>query len=667
MSIKKSEIINKINQLTKKIIEHNENYHTYDSPKISDEEYDALYSELKKIENRYPELASLNSPTKRVGAKLLGGFKKVKHKFPMLSLSNASDQNEFNLFYERLCKDLKKNKVSLSAEPKFDGLAISLTYRKGVFHSAVTRGDGVIGEDVSINVRTIKTLPLALSDPYSKLDVVLKAEIYMTINDFNMINTKLKKNNEKVFANPRNIAAGTIRQLDPKIASKRNLQIFIHGIVEIDKKIATDSHTKDMQIIKKMGFNICEYNKTVETFNTAIKYYEDMRNIRQTLPYEIDGIVFKIDNYKDRYKLGETSKAPRWSIAYKFRSIESQTRLKAVSFQVGRTGTITPVAELEPVNIGGVTISRASLHNMDEIQKKDIRINDIVYVKRAGDVIPDIDRVNFEKRGKTKPIKMPSHCPACNSQLKKTSNQTIFKCENTRNCKPQIIQSIQHFASRKAMNIAGLGEGIIELLIDNNILKNYSDLYYIKFEGVKKLERMGELSSSNLQQSIEESKNTTLDRLIYALGIKEVGHTMAKILSKNYTSIEELAKTNLESLEDIKDIGPIVAKNILDYFKDSENMEILKKILNSNVNVQNINQVSSNKLDGLTFVITGSFKNYSRKSLEDTILNNGGNISSSISKNTSYLILGIKPGSKYDKAKDLKIEIIDEKKFSKLL
>ena len=667
MSTKKNEIINKINQLTKKIIEHNENYHTYDNPKISDEEYDALYSELKKIENSYPELASLNSPTKRVGAKLLGGFKKVEHKFPMLSLSNASDQNEFKLFYERICKDLNKSKVSLSAEPKFDGLAISLTYRKGLFHSAVTRGDGVIGEDVSINVRTIKTLPLALNDPYSKLDVVLKAEIYMNISDFNMINSKLKKNNEKVFANPRNIAAGTIRQLDPKITSKRNLQIFIHGIIEINKKIGTDSHINDMQIIKKMGFNVCEHNKTVETFNDAIKYYEDMNNIRQNLPYEIDGIVFKIDSYTDRDKLGETSKAPRWSIAYKFRSIEAQTRLKTVSFQVGRTGTITPVAELEPVNIGGVTISRASLHNMDEIQKKDIRINDIVYVKRAGDVIPDIDRVNLEKRGKTKPIKMPSYCPACNSQLKKVSNQTFFKCENSRNCKPQIIQSIQHFASRKAMNISGLGEGIIELLIDNNLLTNYSDLYYISFDRVKKLERMGELSSSNLQQSIDESRDTTLDRLIYALGINEVGYTTAKILSKHYTSIEELSKTKLDSLETIKDIGPVVAKNIVDFFKDNESKEILKRILNSNVNIKNMNKAASNKLDGLTFVITGSFKNYSRKSLEEIILNNGGSVSSSISKKTSYLVLGSKPGSKHDKAKNLKVKIIDEKNFSKLL
>ncbi len=667
MSITKKEIEKKINQLTRKIIEHNDNYHTYDNPKISDEEYDKLYKELKKLESNYPELALSNSPTKRVGSKLLSGFKKVEHKIPMLSLSNASNKEEFKSFYHKLCKDLDRENITLSAEPKFDGLAISLIYRNGIFQSAVTRGDGLIGEDVSINVKTIKSLPLSLEGKYIKTNLVLKAEIYMTIKDFDSINLELKKNQEKVFANPRNIAAGTIRQLDPRVASKRNLQIFIHGITEIDKNIGTESHFKNMSIIKKMGFDICEHNKLVKSLPEAIEYYEYMNSLRERLPYEIDGIVFKVDNNSQRIQCGETSKAPKWSIAYKFKSLEVLTKLNSVSFQVGRTGIITPVAELEPKTIGGVTVSRASLHNMDEINRKDIRIKDYVYVKRAGDVIPDIDRVNYDKRNKTTRIKMPARCPSCNSILEKISNQSIFRCNNSRNCKPQIIQSIQHFASRKAMNISGLGEGIIELLIENKLMNNYSDLYYLSFDKIKKLDRMGELSASNLQKSINESRNTTLDRFIYAIGIKEVGSTTAKILSKHYDSIEDLSVTSLESLEKIRDIGPTVAKNIHDFFKNDHNISILQKLLTNKIIIKTLSKNSSNKLQGLSFVITGTFKEYSRKKLEEIIIFNGGNVLSSISKKTNYLILGDKPGSKYQKAKNLDVEILNEKSFSKLL
>ena len=667
MSSTKKEIVKRIGQLTKKIIEHNEYYHTYDNPKISDEEYDNLYKELKNLEFNYPELALPDSPTKRVGSKLLGRFRKIEHKIPMLSLTNASNEDDFKSFYERLCKDLKKNKITLSAEPKFDGLAISLIYRNGIFQSAITRGDGLIGEDVSINVKTIKTLPLSIKGMYKKINLTLKAEIYMTKDDFNSINYELKKNQDKTFANPRNIAAGTIRQLDPRISSRRKLQIFIHGITEIDKNIGTDSHYKNMNIIKKMGFNVCEHNKLVKSLPEAIEYYKYMNDNRELLPYEIDGIVFKVDNYLQRTQCGETSKAPKWSIAYKFKSIEVLTRLNSVSFQVGRTGVITPVAELDPKNIGGVIVSRASLHNMDEIKKKDIRIKDYVYVKRAGDVIPDIDRVNYDKRDKTILIKMPIRCPSCNSVLEKISNQSIYRCNNSRNCRPQIIQSIQHFASRKAMNITGLGEGIIELLIDNKLIRDYSDLYYLSFNKIKKLDRMGELSSSNLQTSINDSKNTTLDRFIYALGIKEVGFTTAKILSKHYKSIEDLSMTTLESLENIKDIGPTVANNIQDFFNDDYNMKIIKKLLSSEIIIQNLSKNLSNKLEGLTFVITGIFKEYSRKTIEDKIIHNGGSVSSSISKKTSYLILGDKPGNKYEKAKNLNVKILNEKKFSRLL
>ena len=489
----------------------------------------------------------------------------------------------------------------------------------------------------------------------------------MNIDDFNYINSDLKNQNIKQFSNPRNFAAGTIRQLDPKIASRRNLQIFIHGITLTDKEIITNSHYRNMKIIKNYGFKVCEYNELVKNINEATDYYHRMNQIRSTLPYEIDGIVYKVDDEKLRSICGTTSKSPKWSIAYKFKSIERLTKLKSVSFQVGRTGIITPVAELAPINIGGVMVSRASLHNMDEINKKDIRIHDYVYVKRAGDVIPEIDRVDKDKRKNTKRIKMPTSCPSCSSKISKISDQSIYKCNNHRKCPAQIIQTIQHFASRKAMNISGLGEGIIQMLIEKNFLTDYSDLYYLPFDEVKKIDRMGEISSLNLQKSISKSKSTTLERLIYALGINEVGLTTAKVLASNFKSLELLQKSDINSLENIKDIGPIVAQNVIDYFNDRDNLNIIKKLFKAGVIAHTSKKLSSNHFDGFIFVITGSFKNHSRKDIEEKINNNGGKISSSISKNTTHLVLGDKPGSKLKKAQEFKIKIIDEIEFVMLL
>ena len=665
MSFDKNLLKKEYQELIDKINYHNMMYHTYDAPEIPDATFDKLYSKLKAFEKKYPNLVTAESPTMRVGSKLLSGFSKVQHKEPMLSLANASDYDDFLNFYVRLKKDLKTDDFSLFAEPKFDGLAISITYIDGHYSSAVTRGDGVVGEDVTANVKTIKSLPLVLQGSNIPSKICLKAEIYMSLIEFENLNKKLTINNEKIFANPRNVAAGTIRQLDPKVASERNLKIFIHGLI-YDDTFTDKTHSQSLSRISKYGLPICNLNKTIKSINDAQKYFKHLNDIRPTLSFEIDGIVFKIDNYKQQESLGLTSKAPKWAIAYKFKSIEVKTKLLDVTFQVGRTGIITPVAELESVNIGGVNVSRASLHNMDEINRKDIRINDIVYVKRAGDVIPEIDRVSINQRTRSIKIKTPKKCPACGSILNKISSQSIYKCTNQHNCKPQIIQTIQHFASRKAMNISGLGESIIESLVDSKTINNFTDLYHLNMQKLLNIERMAEKSSKNLLNSIQKSKNNSFDRLIYALGIHEVGMTTSKSLASNFKNMDSLMTASIEDLCLINDIGEIVAENIFEYFRNKYNKNNIKKLFNIGLQITYSSKNSMN-LSEKTYVITGSFINMSRQDIEQSIIDNGGRVTGSISNKTTALILGLKPGSKLDKAKKLNIDIITEEEFFKLL
>ena len=665
MSFDKNLLKKEYQELIDKINYHNMMYHTYDAPEIPDATFDKLYSKLKAFEKKYPNLVTAESPTMRVGSKLLSGFSKVQHKEPMLSLANASDYDDFLNFYVRLKKDLKTDDFSLFAEPKFDGLAISITYIDGHYSSAITRGDGVVGEDVTANVKTIKSLPLVLQGSNIPSKICLKAEIYMSLIEFENLNKKLTINNEKIFANPRNVAAGTIRQLDPKVASERNLKIFIHGLI-YDDTFTDKTHSQSLSRISKYGLPICNLNKTIKSINDAQKYFKHLNDIRPTLSFEIDGIVFKIDNYKQQESLGLTSKAPKWAIAYKFKSIEVKTKLLDVTFQVGRTGIITPVAELESVNIGGVNVSRASLHNMDEINRKDIRINDIVYVKRAGDVIPEIDRVSINQRTKSIKIKTPKKCPACGSILNKISSQSIYKCTNQHNCKPQIIQTIQHFASRKAMNISGLGESIIESLVDSKTINNFTDLYHLNMQKLLNIERMAEKSSKNLLNSIQKSKNNSFDRLIYALGIHEVGMTTSKSLASNFKNMDSLMTASIEDLCLINDIGEIVAENIFEYFRNKYNKNNIKKLFNIGLQITYSSKNSMN-LSEKTYVITGSFINMSRQDIEQSIIDNGGRVTGSISNKTTALILGLKPGSKLDKAKKLNIDIITEEEFFKLL
>ncbi len=652
--------------LKKKIQMFSKQYYTYDSPTISDHEFDELYKELKFIEEENPSFISSDSPTQVIGSKIRGGFKKVRHTKPMMSLNNASNIDEFNSFYEKIITEFSK-KVVMYAEPKFDGLAIALTYNNGVLLSAVTRGDGNEGEDVTSNIKTIQGLPLKLLTEKTPKRLVVAAEVYSLITDFQRINETLKKSKMKKFANPRNFAAGTVRQLDPVVAFKRNLQIYIHGVIDIDSHLSLPTHSESMAYLSKIGFPTCNLNKKINDINEAINYFDDISNKRVKLPYEIDGIVYKVNSYELRDLIGYTSKAPKWSIAFKFPSQISQTKIVDVTFQVGRTGTVTPVAELEPLSIGGVNVTRATLHNLDDIRKKDIRINDYVYVKRAGDVIPEVEKVNLSKREKTTEISMPMKCPACGETIIKISNQSIYKCPNESSCKPQIVQSIGHFASRKAMNISGLGENIIITLVDSALVKNYSDLYYLTYDHLIKLDRMARTSVNNLIDSINKSKQPNFDKFIYSLGIREVGLSTARVLSQNFNTLDELMNAKREFLESIKDIGPIVADNITNFFSMSSNVKKIKKLISSGIEVNYLEHLANKFLSNRSFVVTGSFNKISRREIEEIIISNGGKVSSSISKKTEFLVCGEKPGSKLDKAKKIGTKILTEEEFFKIL
>lgn len=652
--------------LKKKIQMFSKQYYTYDSPTISDHEFDELYKELKFIEEENPSFISSDSPTQVIGSKIRGGFKKVRHTKPMMSLNNASNIDEFNSFYEKIITEFSK-KVVMYAEPKFDGLAIALTYNNGVLLSAVTRGDGNEGEDVTSNIKTIQGLPLKLLTEKTPKRLVVAAEVYSLITDFQRINETLKKSKMKKFANPRNFAAGTVRQLDPVVAFKRNLQIYIHGVIDIDSHLSLSTHSESMAYLSKIGFPTCNLNKKINDINEAINYFDDISNKRVKLPYEIDGIVYKVNSYELRDLIGYTSKAPKWSIAFKFPSQISQTKIVDVTFQVGRTGTVTPVAELEPLSIGGVNVTRATLHNLDDIRKKDIRINDYVYVKRAGDVIPEVEKVNLSKREKTTEISMPMKCPACGETIIKISNQSIYKCPNESSCKPQIVQSIGHFASRKAMNISGLGENIIITLVDSALVKNYSDLYYLTYDHLIKLDRMARTSVNNLIDSINKSKQPNFDKFIYSLGIREVGLSTARVLSQNFNTLDELMNAKREFLESIKDIGPIVADNITNFFSMSSNVKKIKKLISSGIEVNYLEHLANKFLSNRSFVVTGSFNKISRREIEEIIISNGGKVSSSISKKTEFLVCGEKPGSKLDKAKKIGTKILTEEEFFKIL
>ena len=664
---------NRVLELHSLINFHSHKYHSLDTPEIEDHEYDALFQELLQLEDRFPELLYDFSPSQRVGSKPLDGFKKIEHLIPMLSLENAFNQQDMEDFNKRILERLLiEADVNFSCEPKLDGIAVNLLYKNGRLDLASTRGDGKIGEDITHNIRTINSIPLSLIDSNSKLPTVIeiRGEVFIEKKDFDLANKKAIKAGEKTFANPRNAAAGSLRQLDPSIAASRPLKFYAHGmgfIEEGDFKLP-DSQSEMLKQYKSWGLPTNPYNDVAVNLEACEEYYLKILNARDKLPYEIDGIVFKVNDLGKQISLGQVSRAPRWAIARKFPAEVGTTVVKKISYQVGRVGSITPVAEFTPVNIGGVTVSHASIHNFDEIERLDVREGDTVDIKRAGDVIPQIISVDLDKRKKgSLKISLPKRLPCCKKDLVKIEGEAILRCTMGLDCPAQRIGSLIHFVSRNALNIDGLGERIIELLVEKNLVSNFADLFRLEIKDIIDLEGFGEKSATNLIRSIQESRETTLPRFIYSLGIREVGEATAMNLALNFNNITNFLSAKEEDLLEINDIGPVASNFIKEFLALEENISLVEDLITLGVNPKEVEIKGDNPFSSKSIVITGSFNSIARSQLKEELIRVGAKVSSSVSSKTEYLIAGEKPGSKLKKATDLQITILDEEEALKLL
>ena len=663
------DIEKKIKTLIDEINFHNYQYHGMDDPKISDHDFDQMVRDLHDLEKNYPQLIQADSPTQRVGSKPIDRFIQIDHLTPMLSLDNVFSKDELISFEKRIKDKLSlKENIEFIAEPKFDGVAVNLVYESGILSYATTRGDGKTGEDVTHNILTIKSIPITLniSSPPEKIEI--RGEIIISKNDFEKMNRENEAKNLKVFANPRNAAAGSIRQLDPNIAKSRPLRFYAHGYGFLSNENDFNNHSDVIKYLNDSGIVISPLSQIVTGAEECDKYYQNIDSTRDSLDFEIDGVVYKVNKISYQKELGFVSKAPRWAIAHKFSSVEVESKILDVDFQIGRTGTITPVAKLDPINVGGVIVSNATLHNMDEISRKDIRNGDHVFVRRAGDVIPEIVSVNKKKRSQqTKKIVFPVQCPSCGSEIVRKDGESAAKCTGGSVCPDQIKEGLKHFVSRNAFDIEGLGEKIIDQLLDSNLIRTTSDLFSLNFDELISLERMAEKSSQNLLISIEESKMISFDRFIYAQGINDVGLATSKSLSENFSSLEELINTGIEELLMIRDIGPIVANNIMDFFKDIKNIDNIDRLIEKGVEIIYQSENDSQILSGKTFVITGKLKNMTRSEAKNFIENNGGKVKSAVSNNTNYLLAGHNPGSKIKKAEDIGVSIINEDQMLDLI
>ena len=664
--------INKRAQELHKLLHyHNHNYYVLDDPEIPNSEYDKLFRELQLIEEEYPELVSPDSPTQRVGAKPLDEFQQVKHLVPMLSLDNAFSEDEVIAFEKRLLDRLDSEQESLefTVEPKLDGLAVSLLYDNGVLIQGATRGDGETGENITINVRTIKSIPLKLTGENIPTRLEVRGEVYMPKASFESLNKKARDADEKTFVNPRNAAAGSLRQLDSRVTASRNLAMYCYATGLIEGAELPDTHSAAMQQLKDWGFRICPDIKVVQGAQGCIQYYNEIQEKRESLAYEIDGVVYKINQLDLQKQLGFVSRAPRWAIAHKFPAQEEMTRLKAVEFQVGRTGALTPVARLEPVFVGGVTVTNATLHNMDEIRRKDVRIGDMVIVRRAGDVIPEVARVVPDKRSDdASEIVMPENCPVCGSNVEQIEGEAVARCTGGLFCPAQRKQAIKHFASRKALDIDGLGDKLVEQLFDEQLISRVSDLYQLTTDQLENLERMGEKSAQNLLEALEASKKPTLARFIYSLGIREVGETTAKLLAQHFRSLEKIAKASEDDLQEVDEVGPIVAKHVVNFFKEAHNIAVIESLLGAGVEPQNPEKTQEKlPLEGKTYVLTGSLQQLKRNEAKAQLEALGAKVSGSVSKKTTAVFAGEKAGSKLSKAENLGIPVFDENQLLELI
>ena len=662
----KSEII----RLTKLINHHNHLYYVESLTEISDFEFDGLLRELQDLEAKFPEFAYSNSPTKRVGGDLTKKFETVSHRFPMLSLSNSYSEEEI-IEWENRIKKLIDQDIEYVCELKYDGVAIGIRYENGQLKQAVTRGDGEKGEDVTTNVRTIRTIPLSLKADFPD-DFEIRGEIFMPSSVFEKLNNQRAESGEQLFANPRNTASGTLKMQDSKIVSSRGLDSYLYGVY--GNQLSADGHFESVKKAGEWGFKIpsakdrfIEKNQSIEGIMNFIHFWDQHRF---SLPFEIDGVVIKVNSYRQQQQLGFTAKSPRWAIAYKFKAHRVETELLSVDYQVGRTGAVTPVANLNPVQLGGTTVKRASLHNQDQIEKLDLHIGDRLYVEKGGEIIPKIVGVNVEARKHNlQRIIFPHNCPVCASQLIRKDGEAGHFCTNYKACPPQVKGKIDHFIARKALNIDGLGEETVDLLYENNLVKNVSDLYQLTFDQLLKLDRMAEKSANNLLQGLENSKNIPFERVLFGLGIRFVGETVAKKLAKHFGSVDELIKASYEELIEVDEIGEKIAYSVIEYFSDIESVKLIDDLKKVGLQFQTTKSQSiEGVLTGKTVVVSGVFSSFSRDEMKELIEQNGGKSGSSISSKTDFLVAGENMGpSKLKKAVDLGVKILSEDEFVKLL
>lgn len=654
-----------ISSLRNQIREHEYRYYVLNAPSIPDAAFDQLFCELQQLEAKHPELITPDSPTQRVGGQPVLQFEPVEHAIPMLSLENAFNDAEVLAFETRattLLSDMVESGIRYCCEPKLDGLAVSILYENGSLVQAATRGDGTTGEGIVANVRTIKTIPLHLTGQGWPKQLEVRGEVYLPKVEFLALNKEAIRTGQKEFVNPRNAAAGSLRQLDPKNTAKRHLAFFCYGIGQVSEDLSCDYHSDILKQLQSWGLPICPEINVVSGIKACLAYYQNMLSKRLSLPYAIDGVVYKIDQLAWQARIGLTIRAPRFALAHKFPAEEQLTLVQAIEFQVGRTGALTPVARLAPVFVGGATVSNATLHNMDELSRKDIRVGDTVIVRRAGDVIPEVVSVVLERRpAETLPIVLPLLCPICQSEVIKHPEEAVARCVGGLHCRAQRVEGIKHFASRRAMNIDGLGDKLVEQLVLHELVRTVVDLYYLSVEQLSALERMGEKSANNLISAISHSKTTTLPRFLYALGIREVGEATALALAKHFGDLEAIIKADETMLQTVPDVGPVVAYHIHTFLQEAKNREIIIALLSAGVNFPKIAQMTTSApLAGKTVVLTGTLQQMTREEAKEKLQALGAVVSESVSRKTAYVIVGAQAGTKLEKAKALGVPIWTE-------
>ena len=655
--------------LRREIEGHNRQYYVLDRPLVSDAEFDALFRELQELESRYPQLLTADSPTQRVGAPPAETFGSVAHRTPMLSLNNAFGEDEVESFDRRVREALGKDAVEYAVEPKFDGLAVSLIYEDGVFRLGATRGDGYTGEDVTANLRTVRAIPLKLAAARTPTLLEVRGEVLMLKKDFVALNRGQRERGEKEFVNPRNAAAGALRQLDSRVTATRRLAFFSYGLGVAEGAPRFAKHSELLDYLEEQRFPVAVERGAASGVRGLLDYYRKIGEKRARLPYDIDGVVYKVNDLHAQEQLGFVARAPRYAVAHKFPAEEATSEIVAIDVQVGRTGALTPVARLKPVFVGGVTVTNATLHNEDEVRRKDIHIGDTVVVRRAGDVIPEVVRVIADKRPKgARPFAMPKRCPVCGSRVERLEDEAAARCTAGLYCPAQRKQAVLHFASRRAMDIEGLGDKLVDQLVDKDIIETPADLYRLDVGTLAGLERMAEKSAANLVEAVDRSKRTTLARLIYSLGIRNVGETTARDLALHFGDLESMISADEEAMQRVPDVGPVVARSIVQFFAEPHNRKVVNDLRKAGVVFERVSKPPPKSgIAGKTFVLTGTLPHLTRDQAKEKILQGGGKVSGTVSKKTDYLVAGADPGSKHDKARELGVAVLDEAGLLKLL